>query len=47
MQISKSVNIFVFIWKSFVEDFTIKHLLFFQICAHEVYEDLFTNIQEL
>ena len=34
MQISKSTNIFVFIWK-YVEDFTVKHLLLFEICERE------------
>ena len=38
MQIWKSVNIFVFIWKKYVEDFTLKHLLLFEICAPEVCE---------
>ena len=38
MKIWKSVNIFVFIWKKYVEDFTLKHLLFFEICAREVCE---------
>ena len=28
MQIWKSTNIFVFIWKYYVEDFTLKHLFF-------------------
>ena len=37
MQIWKSVNIFVFIWK-YVEDFILQHLLFFEICAREIYE---------
>ena len=35
MQIWKSVNIFVFIWKHYVGDFTLKQLLLFEICAHE------------
>ena len=39
MQISKSANIFVFIWKYYVEDFTLlKHLLLFEICASEICE---------
>ena len=38
MQIWKSVIIFVFIWKYYVEDFTLKHLLFFEICARAICE---------
>ena len=38
MQIWKSVNIFVFIWKWYVEDIILQHLLFFEICAREIYE---------
>ena len=38
MQIWKSVNIFVFIWKKFAEDFPLKHHLLFEICAHEICE---------
>ena len=38
MQIRNSANIFVFIWKQYVEDFTLKHLLVFEICAREIYE---------
>ena len=38
MQIWKSANIFVLIWKSYVEDFTLEHLLFLEICACEVCE---------
>ena len=34
MQIWKSGNMFVFIWK-YAEDFAFKHVLFFEICAHE------------
>ena len=42
MQIWKSANIFVFIWK-YVEDFTIYFLRY----AHERYvKNLFTNIQK-
>ena len=37
MQVIKSANIFVFIWK-YVEDFTIKHLLLFEICTPEMRE---------
>ena len=38
MQIWKSANIFVFKWKWYVEDFTLKHLLLFEICAREICE---------
>ena len=38
MQICKSANIFVFMWKWYVEDFTLKQLLLFEICAHEICE---------
>ena len=37
-QIWESANIFVFIWKQYIEDFTLKHLLLFEICAREIYE---------
>ena len=37
-QIWKSANIFDFTWKYFVEDFTLKHLLRFEICAREICE---------
>ena len=33
-----SGNIFVFIQKKYVEDFTLKHLLLFEICAREICE---------
>ena len=33
MQIWESVNIFVFIWKWYVKDFTLKHLFLGEICA--------------
>ena len=36
MQIWKSANVFVFVWKYYVEDFTLKKL--FEICAHEICE---------
>ena len=36
MQIWKSANIFVFIWKQYVEDLAIKHLLPFEICTCEI-----------
>ena len=38
MQIWKSANIFVFIWMEYVEDFTLKHLLLFEIYAREICE---------
>ena len=38
MQIWKSANIFVFIWKQSVEDFTLQQLLHFEKYAHEVCE---------
>ena len=38
MQISKSANIFFLIWKYYVEDFTLKHFLLFEICACEICE---------
>ena len=38
MQILKSANIFVFIWKQYVEDFTLKHFLLFEIFAPEICE---------
>ena len=38
MKIWKSPKIFVFIWKWYVEGFTLKHLLPFQVCAHELNE---------
>ena len=38
MQISNSANIFVFTWKQYVEDFTLKHRLIFEICAREICE---------
>ena len=37
MQIEKSVSIFLSIWK-YAEDFTLRHLLFFEICARETRE---------
>ena len=43
----KSANIFVFILKYNVEDFALKQLLIFEICAREIrVESLFTNIQK-
>ena len=38
MQIWNSANIFIFIWKEYVEDFALKHLLVFEIYAREIYE---------
>ena len=38
MQIWKSAYIFIFIWKQYVEDFTLKHLLLFEICGREICE---------
>ena len=34
----KSANIFAFIWKYYLKDFTLKHLLLSEICAREIYE---------
>ena len=39
MQIWKSTNISIFIWKKYIEDFTLKHLLLFEICAREICEN--------
>ena len=38
MQIRKSPHIFVFIWKKYIEDFTSKHLLLFEINARMICE---------
>ena len=38
MQIWKSANVFVFMWKKYVEGFTLKHLLLFEICAQKICE---------
>ena len=38
MQIWEPAIIFVFIWKQYVDDFTLKHLLLFEICAREIRE---------
>ena len=40
MQAWKSVNIFPFTWKVYVEDFTLKHLLHFETSALEICEKL-------
>ena len=45
MQIWKSANIFVFIWK-YLEDLTLKHLLLFEIWPRKTRESLSTNIQK-
>ena len=37
MEIWELANIFVFKWK-YVEDFTLKHLLRFEICAREMWK---------
>ena len=34
----KSANIFVFIWKYYVGNFTLEHLLLFEICEKFVYK---------
>ena len=47
MQILKPANIFVFIWKLYVEDFTLKHLLIFEICAHEICEKFVSKYSEI
>ena len=47
MQIWKSANIFAFIWKLYAEDFTLKHLLLFEICAHEVCEKFIYKHSEI
>ena len=47
MQIWIFANIFVLIWKQYVEDFTLKNLLFFLRYVHVRYvKILFTNIQK-
>ena len=38
MQIRKSSNFFVFTWRWYVEDFTLKHLLCFEMCARDICE---------
>ena len=38
MQIWESANIFVFVWKYYVDDFILKHLLLFEICARKTCE---------
>ena len=46
MQIWKFANIFVFIWKYYVEDFTLKHLILFEYAHVRYVKSLFTNIQK-
>ena len=36
MQIWKTVHIFAFIWKLYVQDFNLKHILLFEICARDI-----------
>ena len=38
MRIWKSANTFVSIWKEYIEDFILKQLLLFEICAREIRE---------
>ena len=38
MQIWKSTNIFVYIWKYHDDDFRLKHVLLFEMCAKEICE---------
>ena len=45
MQIWKCANIFALIWKSYVEDFTLKHLYFLRYTRVKYVKGLFTNIQ--
>ena len=40
MQIWKSANIFAFMWKHYIEDFTLRHLLIFEICTREICENI-------
>ena len=46
IQIWKSANIFVFAWK-YVEDFTLKHYLRFEICARKIGEKFVYKHSEL
>ena len=39
MQIVKSANIFVFIQKRYIEEFTLKLFLLFEICTREICEN--------
>ena len=45
VQIWKSANIFAFMWK-YVEDFTLKDLLLFEIRAREIYENFVYKLSE-
>ena len=36
MQIWKSANIFAFLWKQYVDHFTLNHLVIFEICALKI-----------
>ena len=40
MQIWKSAHIFVYIWKHYVQNFTLKHLLLFEICTRAICEKI-------
>ena len=46
MQIWKSANIFVYMWKQYVEDFTLNHLFFLRYAHVRYVKSLFTNIQK-
>ena len=46
MQIWKSANIFVFLWKQNVESLTLKYLLLYEIWHLGFVKSLFTNIQK-
>ena len=39
IQILKSANIFVFLWKYYAEDFILKYLLLFETYAREIWEN--------
>ena len=48
MQVWKSVNIFAFIWKEYLEDFTLKYILLFEICARGMWEKfVFKHLEKL
>ena len=46
MQIWKSANMFGFIWKWYVEEFTLKHLLLVEICTREICEKFVSKHSE-
>ena len=46
MRIWKSANIFVFIWKSYVEDFTLKNISLSEVYAREICEKFFCKYSE-